>query len=90
LQARFRNYGFIYPMGETRDARDVTKSYKNVTIMTQPLPRGGTIGNDIRIWQHGGSSENPTNGTMNDNIEFYSLMGSRVVAANQFVNVEAS
>lgn len=86
----FRNYGFIYPMGETRDAKDVTKSYKNVTIMTQPLPRGGSIGNDIRVWAHGGASENPTNGTMNDNVEFYSLMGTRVVAANQFVNVQAS
>lgn len=88
--ARFRNYGFIYPMGETRDAKDVTKSYKNITIMTQPLPRGGTIGNDIRIWQHGGASENPTNGTMNDNIEFYAKMGTRVVAANQFVNVQSA
>ena len=44
LIARFRNYGFIYPMGETRDAKDVTKSYKNVTIMTQPVPQGGSVG----------------------------------------------
>lgn len=87
---RFRNYGFIYPMGETRDAKDVTKSYKNVTIMSQPLPAGGSIGNGIRVWQHGGASMNPTNGTMNDNIEFYSLRGSRVVAANQFINVQAN
>ncbi len=86
----FRNYGFIYPMGETRDAKDVTKSYKNVTIMTQPVPSGGSVGNNIRVWQHGGASNNPTNGTMNDNIELYTLRGSRVVAANQFVNVQAS
>lgn len=90
LQARFRNYGFIYPMGETRDAKDVTKSYKNVTIMTQPVPQGGSVGNNIRVWQHGGASLNPTNGTMNDNVELYTLRGSRVVAANQFINVEAS
>jgi hypothetical protein len=90
LQARFRNYGFIYPQGETRDAKDVTKSYKNITIMTQPVPQGGSVGNNIRVWQHGGASLNPTNGTMNDNVELYTLRGSRVVAANQFINVEAS
>lgn len=87
---RFRNYGFIYPQGTTRDAKDSTKSYKNITIMSQPLPRGGSIGNGIRVWAHGGASENPTNGTMNDNIEFYSLRGTRVAAANQFINVQAS
>jgi hypothetical protein len=27
---------------------------------------------------------------MNDNVELYTLRGSRVVAANQFINVEAS
>ena len=86
---RFRNYGFIYPQGETRDAKDVTKSYKNITIMTQPVPQGGSVGNNIRVWQHGGASLNPTNGTMNDNIELYTLRGSRVVAANQFINVQA-
>ena len=86
---RFRNYGFIFPMGETRDAKDVTKSYKNITIMTQPVPQGGSVGNNIRVWQHGGASLNPTNGTMNDNVELYTLRGSRVVAANQFVNVQA-
>jgi hypothetical protein len=90
LQARFRNYGFIAPQGETRDAKDVTKSYKNITIMTQPVPQGGSVGNNIRVWQHGGASMNPTNGTMNDNVELYTLRGSRVCAANQFVNVEAS
>lgn len=87
---RFRDYGFIYPMGETRDAKNATKFYKNVTIMTQPVPQGGSIGNNIRVWQHGGASQNPTNGTMNDSIELYTLRGSRVVAANQFVNVQAN
>lgn len=90
LIARFRNYGFIYPMGETRDARDATKSYKNITIMNQPVPRGGSIGNNIRVWQHGGASLNPTNGTLNDNVELLTYKGSRIVAANQFINVEAS
>lgn len=87
---RFRDYGFIFPQGETRDAKDVTKSYKNITIMTQPVPQGGTVGNNIRVWQHGGASLNPTNGTMNDNVELYTLRGSRVVAANQFINVQAT
>ena len=86
----FRNYGFIYPQGETRDAKDVTKSYKNITIMSQPVPKGGSVGNNIRVWSHGGASTNPTNGTMNDNVELYTLRGSRVVAANQFVNIQAS
>lgn len=87
---RFSDYGFIFPQGETRDAKDVTKSYKNITIMTQPVPQGGTVGNNIRVWQHGGASLNPTNGTMNDNVELYTLRGSRVVAANQFINVQAT
>ena len=86
----FRNYGFIMPQGETRDAKDSTKSYKNVTVMTQPVPQGGSVGNNIRVWQHGGASQNPTNGTMNDNVELYTLRGTRVVAANQFINVQAS
>ena len=57
--------------------------------MTQPVPKGGTIGNNIRVWQHGGASQNPTNGVMTDNVETYTLRGSRVVAANQFLVVQA-
>ena len=86
----FRNYGFIAPMGETRDAKDVTKSYKNITVMFQQPNKGGTTGNGIRVWQHGGGSQNTTNGTMNDNVEMITYRGSRVVAANQFINVQAS
>lgn len=86
----FRNYGFIAPQGETRDAKDVTKAYKNITIMYQQPNKGGTVGNGIRVWQHGGASQNPTNGTMNDNVEMITYRGSRVVAANQFVNVQGS
>lgn len=86
----FRNFGMICPQGEARDAKDYTKAYKNITIMTQPVPKGGTVGNNIRVWQHGGASQNPTNGVMTDNVETYTLRGSRVVAANQFIIVQAS
>ena len=86
----FRNFGMICPQGETRDAKDASKLYKNITIMYQQPPRGGTIGNGIRVWQWGGASQNPTTGTMNDNIEMITYRGSRVAAANQFVIVQAS
>jgi len=83
----FRYFGMICPMGEARDARDVTKAYKNITILYQQPNRGGTTGNGIRVWQWGGASENPTTGTMNDNVEMITYRGSRVVAANQFIIV---
>ena len=86
----YRNFGVILPQGEARDARNVTKSYKNITIMYQQPPRGGTVGNGIRVWNHGGGSLNPTNGTMNDFVEQITYRGSRVVAANQFITVQAS
>lgn len=86
----FRNFGMICPQGETRDAKDASKTYKNITIMYQQPPKGGTIGNGIRVWQWGGGSQNPTTGTMNDNVEMITYRGSRVAAANQFVIVQAS
>ena len=86
----FRNYGFIAPQGETRDAKDATKSYKNITVMYQNPVKGGTIGNGIRVWQWGGASQNPTTGTMNDNVEMITYRGARVVASNQFVNIQGS
>lgn len=86
----FRNFGIICPQGETRDAKDVTKAYKNITVMYQAPPKGGTVGNAIRVWQWGGASQNPTSGTMTDNIETITYRGTRVVAANQFVIVQAS
>jgi hypothetical protein len=86
----FRNFGMICPQGETRDAKDVTKSYKNITVMYQQPPKGGTTGNAIRVWQWGGGSQNPTTGTMTDNIETITYRGTRVVAANQFIIVQAS
>lgn len=86
----FRNFGMICPQGETRDAKDVTKAYKNITVMYQAPPKGGTVGNAIRVWQWGGASQNPTSGTMTDNIETITYRGTRVVAANQFIIVQAS
>jgi hypothetical protein len=83
----FRDFGIICPQGSSRDAQDSSKSYKNITVMTMQPPKGGTIGNSIRVWQHGGGSQNPTNGTMNDNIEMITYRGVRTVAANQFIIV---
>ncbi len=84
----FRNYGIIMPDGDVADARDSTKVYKNVQIMYQEPPKGGSIANGIRVWQHGGGSRNPTNGKMVDNIETITYRGIRVVAANQFTIVD--
>lgn len=86
----FRNYGMIIPMGTAQDYKDATKVYKNLTIMFQQPPSGGTIGNGIRVWAYGGGSNNPTDGTMVDNIRFICYRGSRIVAAQQFIQVEAA
>lgn len=86
----YRNRGFLCPMGETPDAKTPSRVYKNITIMSQQPPKGGSIGNGIRVWNHGGGSTNPTDGTMRDNIEMVTYRGSRVVAANQFVNIVGS
>ena len=86
----FRNFGLICPQGETRDAKDASKLYKNITITYQQPPKGGTIGNGIRVWQWGGGSQNPTSGTMNDNVEMITYRGARVVAANQFVILQGA
>lgn len=85
----FRNYGIICPQGTVRDARDAGKVYKNVTVMYQAPPKGGTIGNGIRVWQYGGGSQNPTDGTMRDQVAMITYRGVRVCAANQFVIVSA-
>jgi len=87
---RFRDFGVICPQGEARDAKDSTKSYKNVTVMYQDPPAGGTTGNGIRVWEWGGGSRNPTDGQMRDHVEQIMYRGSRLVAANQFVIVEAA
>jgi len=85
----FRNFGLIYPMGETKDAR-TAQSYKNITIMYQEPPKGGTVGNGIRVWQFGGASPNPTTGTMTNEIAMITYRSTRVCAANQFIIVQAN
>jgi hypothetical protein len=82
----FANYGVICPMGETRDPKSGGK-LKNLTVMTQNPIGGGTVGNGIRVWTHGGGSNNPTDGTLVGNIEMVTYRGTRVVAGNQFINV---
>ena len=86
----FRNYGMIIPQGTAQDYKDSTKMYKNLTVMFQKPQGGGTIGNGIRVWPWGGASLNPTNGTMTDNVSMIAYRGTRVVAANQFIQVIAA
>lgn len=83
----YRNYGFLCPMGETPDAKTPSRVYKNITVMAQQPPKGGSIGNGIRVWNWGGGSTNPTDGTLRDNIEMATYRGLRAVAANQFINI---
>lgn len=87
---RYRDFGVIMPQGGTTDAKDATKSYKNITVMYQDPPAGGTVGNGIRVWQWGGGSRNPTDGKMKDRVEQICYRGTRIVAANQFLVVEAA
>ena len=86
----FRNAGFICPMGETPDARTPSRVYKNITVMGQQPPEGGSIGNGIRVWSHGGGSKTPTDGKMRELIEMVCYRGMRVVAANQFIFTPAA
>ncbi len=84
----YRNFGIIQPMGSTTDAKDSSKTYKNLTVMYQEPPAGGTIGNGIRVWQWGGGSRNATDGTMRDNVSQITYRSLRVCAANQFIVVQ--
>jgi len=84
----FRNYGVISPMGTVRDAK-TSQAMKNITVMVQNPPKGGTVGNGIRVWQWGGGSMNPSDGTMRDHVEMITYRSTRVAAANQFVIVSA-
>jgi hypothetical protein len=86
----FRNYGIICPQGSARDAKDSTKEYKNIQVMYQAPVKGGTIGNGIRVWQWGGGSMNPTDGTMRDHVEMICYRGLRVCAAIQFIQVQSA
>lgn len=83
----FRYYGIICPQGETTNSKG--KTYKNMTVMYQPPVGGGTTGNGIRVWQHGGASMNPSDGTMEDYVEMITYRSLRVCAANQFYIVQA-
>lgn len=85
----FRNFGLIYPMGETKDSRTAA-TYKNITVMYQQPPAGGTIGNGIRLWQYGGGSPNPTDGTMTNQLAMITYRGLRVCSANKFIIVQAN
>lgn len=89
LNDYFRNFGVICPQGSVRDAKNSSKVYKNITVMTQQPPKGGTIGNSIRVWQHGGGSVQATDGTMKDNVSMITYRGLRVAAANQFIIVSS-
>lgn len=84
----FRNYGIIAPNGTTTDAKDYTKM-KNVSVMMQEPPKGGTTGNGIRTWAYGGGSVNATDGTMKDNVSYITYRSIRTCLANQFVIVSA-
>ena len=83
----FRNFGLICPMGETKDAK-TANTLKNLTVMYQEPPKGGTIGNGIRVWSYGGGSPNPTDGTLTNNIAMITYRALRCVAANQFMIVQ--
>jgi hypothetical protein len=84
----FRNFGVIAPQGTTNDAKDGTKVYKNIQVLYQTPLKGGTTGNAIRVWNHGGGSINATNGTLKDEVSMVTSRGLRVTGANQFMIVQ--
>lgn len=84
----FRDYGVIAPMGTTQDSKTYTP-LKNIQVMFQQPPAGGSIGNGIRVWSYGGGSRNATDGTLRDKISMVTYRGLRTAAANQFVIVSA-
>lgn len=85
----FRNFGVISPMGSVQDAKTFTQ-LKNITVMYQNPPKGGTVGNAIRVWPWGGGSIAATDGTMRDHVSMITYRGLRVAAAQQFITVSAS
>lgn len=84
----FRNYGVIAPQGVVPDAKTYTPM-KNISVMVQDPIGGGTTGNGIRVWQWGGGSMNPSDGTLRDHVSMVTYKGLRVTGANQFVIVSA-
>ncbi len=85
----FRYFGVIYDQGMTSDAKSGTM-YSNLTVMYQQPPEGGTIGNGIRLWRHGGGSPNPTDGTMVNNVSIVTYRSVRLCAANHVVFLAAA
>ncbi len=86
---RFRDFGVICPMGTVPDSRNSSKSYKNISVVYQQPPAGGTIANGIRVWEHGGGSRNPSNGKMVDYIEMISYKAVRAAGLNQFMVIDS-
>lgn len=84
----FRDFGILMPQSETADARNSARVYKSIQVIYENPPAGGTIGNGIRVWQHGGGSRKATNGKMEDKVEMITYRAIRVTAANQFITVE--
>jgi hypothetical protein len=84
----FRNYGVISPQGVVPDAKTYTPM-KNISVMVQEPQGGGSVGNGIRVWQWGGGSLNPSDGTLRDHVSMITYKGLRVCAPNQFVIVSA-
>ena len=85
----FRDFGLLYPMGKTQDSRS-GNTYSNLTIMYQQPPIGGTIGNAIRLWQYGGGSPNPTDGTMTNQLAILTYRGTRLCSANKWLILQAA
>jgi hypothetical protein len=84
----FRSYGVISPQGTVPDAKTYTPM-KNISVMVQEPQGGGTVGNGIRVWQWGGGSLNPSDGTLRDHVSMVKYVGLRVAACNQFIIVSA-
>lgn len=85
----FGNFGALYDMSTTNDA-NTGKLYNNMDVMYQEPPEGGSIGNGIRLWRHGGGSPNPTDGTLNNKIDIATYRGLRLCAANHVVFLAAA
>lgn len=85
----FRNFGSVYDQGMTANAK-TGEMYSNLTVMYQQPPEGGTIGNGIRLWRHGGGSPNPTDGTMTNYVSIVTYRAVRLCAANHVIFLAAA
>jgi hypothetical protein len=84
----FRDFGVIAPQGTVPDAKTYTP-LKNIQVMMQQPPKGGSVGNGIRVWAYGGGSVNATDGTMRDKVSMITYRGIRTAGANQFLTISA-